>query len=266
MSKMKWLIAAALLVVGSAAQAGLSSTWTFTTDYDFRGISQTAKYPALQASVDYAWDSGFSVGAWASNLDFGPFNNEKIEIDVYGAFSHSFSNGWNYNVGGVYYTYPGAHYGDGVTFDGPTLSYWEVNAGGGYKNFSVKYWYAGNFGNYKDVLTDAQALLPTLDDSAKAWYFEANYTQPLPKDISMTLHAGFSRGKYWDNVGETSVLAGLDGASTKYEDYSVGFSKTISGYTISAKFIYPNVRREYLVKDGAFANTQRGVLSISTTF
>ncbi len=63
MSKTKWLMAAGLIAASGAAQAGLSSTWTFTTDYDVRGITQTAHHPALQGSIDYAWDSGFSVGA-----------------------------------------------------------------------------------------------------------------------------------------------------------------------------------------------------------
>ena len=41
------------------------------SDYDFRGFSQSAKDPALQGSADYAFgESGFSIGAWASNVDF----------------------------------------------------------------------------------------------------------------------------------------------------------------------------------------------------
>ena len=97
--------------------------------------------------------------------------------------------------------------------------------------------------------------LPLFPLAMRALEVEADVvvTDP-PYEIALT---GFG----WDNTG-----VALGGASTKYEDYSIGFSKTISGYTISAKFIYPNVRREYLVKDGSFANTQRGVLSIATTF
>jgi uncharacterized protein (TIGR02001 family) len=258
MMKKQWLIAAGLLGMAGAAQAGLSSTVAFTTDYDFRGISQTAKYPALSASLDYAWDTGFSVGAWASNLDFGGYADEKIELDLYGGYSKSFSNGWSYTVNGIYYTYPGAHIalapGD---YSGPSLNFWEVNVGGGYKNFSMKYWYAGDFSHYESILNDAGFD----GKSAKAWYLEANWSQPLPKDITLALHAGASRGKYWDNLG---LLAGA--GSTKYEDYSVGFSKTISGYTFTAKFIYPKVNNAYLLKEGPFANTQRGVLSVATTF
>jgi uncharacterized protein (TIGR02001 family) len=60
-----------LLAAGAAAQAEATATVTATSDYDFRGITQTAQDPALQASVDYAHDSGFYAGAWGSNVDFG---------------------------------------------------------------------------------------------------------------------------------------------------------------------------------------------------
>ena len=42
-----------------------------TSDYVFRGITQTDFDPALQGGLDYAFgDSGWYVGAWASNVDF----------------------------------------------------------------------------------------------------------------------------------------------------------------------------------------------------
>ena len=61
-----------LLALSGVSQAQFSSTWTFVTDYDFRGYSQSARDPAIQASADYAFgESGLSVGIWASNVDFG---------------------------------------------------------------------------------------------------------------------------------------------------------------------------------------------------
>src|SRR5262245_62438152 len=71
-----------LLALSGVSQAQFSSTWTAVSDYDFRGFTQSAKDPALQASADYAFgESGFSLGAWASNIDFG--NDEDYELDVY---------------------------------------------------------------------------------------------------------------------------------------------------------------------------------------
>ena len=63
MTKMKWSIAAGLIAMSGAPQAGLSNTWTITNDDDLCGITQTAHDPTLPGSVDYACDGGLSVGA-----------------------------------------------------------------------------------------------------------------------------------------------------------------------------------------------------------
>jgi uncharacterized protein (TIGR02001 family) len=251
----KWFIAAGLVAVAASAQAGVSSTVTLTNDYDFRGITQTAHEAALQASVDYAFaDSGFSVGAWVSNINFDNCCDEKMELDLYGGYSKSFEGGFGFTVNGVYYTYPGATLGTGL----PNPDFWEVNVGVNYKSFAVKYWYAGDFGHYEEVFKQASGGTV---DSAKAWYAEANYSFALPKDITMALHAGFSGGDYWDNLG---VLTGLP--SAKYEDYSVGFSKTFGDYTVSAKYVYPKVDDNWKVNEHAFSNNPRAIISVATTF
>jgi len=257
MNMAKALMAAALVAASGAAQAGLSSTWTITNDYDFRGISQTAHEAALQGSVDYAWSSGLSAGAWLSNVNFGNCCHEKAELDLYGGYSKTLDSGFGFTVNGIYYTYFGADYqaiGPGL----PNINFWEVNAGLSYKSLSVKYWYSGDFSNYEDVFKFLS--LGTID-SAKAWYAEANYSVGLPRDLTLALHAGFSGGDYWDNLG---VLGG--GPSAEYQDYSVGFSKTFGGYTVSARFVYPQVKDPYRVTTGPFSNDRRAIISVATTF
>ena len=60
MKKMASLLAlATLAIAGLDARAQVSSTITLASDYDFRGITQTARDPALSASLDYSAPSGF---------------------------------------------------------------------------------------------------------------------------------------------------------------------------------------------------------------
>ncbi len=66
-------IAAGLLLATGAVQAQVTGTVTAVSDYDFRGVSLSGTDPALQGSVDWANESGFYAGLWASSsLDFGP--------------------------------------------------------------------------------------------------------------------------------------------------------------------------------------------------
>jgi uncharacterized protein (TIGR02001 family) len=85
-----------------------------TTDYRYRGISQTGKKPALNGGIDYAHKSGFYLGTWASTISWlkdttaNP-NTTKgpVEIDVYGGYKGALSDSVGYDVGGLYYWYAG---------------------------------------------------------------------------------------------------------------------------------------------------------------
>src|SRR5438445_3066721 len=48
--------------------SSLSYNVGVVTDYRYRGISQSARAPALQGGVDYADKSGWYVGTWASTI------------------------------------------------------------------------------------------------------------------------------------------------------------------------------------------------------
>jgi len=70
MIKSRITLAGALLAVAGAANAGFSVTPTVTSDYDWRGISQTMEDPAFQLGVNWTHDSGFYLGA--VDPTFGP--------------------------------------------------------------------------------------------------------------------------------------------------------------------------------------------------
>ncbi len=170
MRNLKLTAALGMLVAAGAANAELSSTWTATSDYDFRGNSQTAKDPALQASLDFAMDNGWYVGAWASNVDFG--DEIDYEVDLYTGFSGGEEMPWD--VGVVYYAYP----------DDSDVNYFEAYGSLGYQWIEGKLWYSDDF----------------FGSDQSAIYIEGNATIPLPQDFSLLLHAGLGTGDYWDDV------------------------------------------------------------------
>ncbi len=114
------VLAIALVAAPAAFAADGSSTVTLASDYLFDGISQTGGDPALQTSVDIAFDSGWYVGAWASNVDFGPGDPTRAEADLYAGYIGKFDGGATWEVGAVHYVYLG----------GPSaMDYAEVFAG-----------------------------------------------------------------------------------------------------------------------------------------
>jgi len=58
-----------------------SANVALSTDYMYRGGSQTNEQPAISGGFDYAHSSGVYAGLWASNVDFGDSAN--IEFDFY---------------------------------------------------------------------------------------------------------------------------------------------------------------------------------------
>ncbi len=198
MTPFKGFVAAGLLCASGAAHAQFSSTWTLTNDYDFRGFSQSAKDPALQGSVDYAFSQGFAVGAWASNVDFEPVDGD-IELDLYANYTGSINDTFAWTAGVVYYAYPGGDIGEYPEF------FVGLNAG----PVQFKQWYAND--------------LYDLGDSA--YYTEANASFPLPANFSVIAHAGYSWGDYWQDQFGTEVF-----------DYSLGVGYTLGNFNLALKW------------------------------
>ena len=134
-------------------------TYTFnlagTSDYVFRGISQTDNDPTMQGGIDLAYGILYA-GWWASGLDFDVFlNDAEVEMDWYGGIKPTWGP-VTFDLGAIYYTYPGASY---VTILGPDLNYWELKAsvsGTIHKDLAlgaIVYWSPDYFGETGSVWT-----------------------------------------------------------------------------------------------------------------
>jgi len=118
----------------------LSANVTLTSDYIFRGISQTGGDPAIQGGLDYSHKSGLYVGTWGSNVgwieDFQGYESGNMEIDLYGGYRGGIGEtGLTFDVGAIQYMYPGEKAG---AVDADTS---ELYAALGWKWFTVKYSY-----------------------------------------------------------------------------------------------------------------------------
>ncbi len=92
-------------VTPAAAQTAPDIAWNVaaTSDYVFRGVSQTEEDPAISGGVDLTSGSLYA-GAWASNVSFPGDGDTNAEIDLYGGFRPEVA-GWNLDLGVVGYLY-----------------------------------------------------------------------------------------------------------------------------------------------------------------
>ncbi|MBB64913.1 MAG: hypothetical protein CMO81_07585 [Waddliaceae bacterium] len=96
----------------------LAGSILFTTDYRFRGLTQSDEEPAIQAELHYLHDSGAHVGFWGSSVDFNDGDEAHVEIDAIIGYEFTIED-FDFDVGFIYYLYPGAI--SSLNYDYPEL-------------------------------------------------------------------------------------------------------------------------------------------------
>jgi len=87
------------LMISGAANAALEANIGATSNYLWRGDTQTNDDAAISGGLDYSHDSGAYLGIWTSNLDDG------AETDYYAGFAGETEGGLGYDLGYIYYAY-----------------------------------------------------------------------------------------------------------------------------------------------------------------
>jgi uncharacterized protein (TIGR02001 family) len=176
-----------------ARPCSTSASVGVTSDYVFRGVSQSNENAALQGGVDFTCGR-FYAGVWASSV----YASEAVaEVDLYAGFKHT-TGPVNWDLGFIYYTYPGESSDSSFGFG----NYVELKLGA-----SGNVWQGGTLGgtvyyapDYRGFLGDTVTL-------------EATFSQTLPKvdRFSPTFSAAYGNVRltdhdfdynYW-NVGLT---------------------------------------------------------------
>jgi len=91
--------AVAAILTSSVATAELSANAAFTSNYIWRGVTQTADQAAGQGGIDWGNDIGIYAGTWVSNIAGG------YEMDVYAGFAGE-AGSVGYDLGIITYQYP----------------------------------------------------------------------------------------------------------------------------------------------------------------
>ena len=103
----------------AASPISITGGAALVSDYRFRGISQTDRDFAVQGNFTVAHESGFYVGLWGSSIDdYVAFGSDQ-EIDLIAGFKKTTTGGTTFDVGVLYYVYPGFNQGVDTDFFEP---------------------------------------------------------------------------------------------------------------------------------------------------
>ena len=128
MKKLLRFVVIALLSSFSWLQAAeLESNVAMSSDYVWRGMTQTSEEPAISGGFDIAGENGLYFGKWEANVEFG--DGAALELDWYAGYAGATEGGLSYDIGYLAFTYPGE---DSLDFE-------EIYLGLGYSYFGVTY-------------------------------------------------------------------------------------------------------------------------------
>jgi len=196
-------VMAASLVASSAAMAEVTANVAAVSQYYFRGVQLTDS-AAVQGGIDWAHDSGFYVGTWASTLNGG---DPSYEIDGYLGFGNEIGS-FTYDIGYMLYAYPDNSDKDVTEFG----NYGEIYASVGWEWLSLGLAYTSNSEFDKD---DGGVFVPG------DIYYYAGLDFGLPQDWSL----GFVLGAYtFTNDGKTP------GGEYNYNHLSANVTKDAGDY------------------------------------
>jgi uncharacterized protein (TIGR02001 family) len=244
------LAAAACLMPGlTAAQAAgpLTGNLTLTSDYRFRGLSQSYRLPAVQGGIDWSHASGLYLGNWNSSVSGNQFpNGASLEMDFYGGYKMAVGD-VTLDFGGLYYFYPGAFY-NGFAGE-PKLNNFELYVGAAIGPFSAKVFVA---------MTDFFGLDETVGGkgSSGSYYLDLNYATEIAPKLTLGAHLGYQKVR---NYGD------LD-----YVDYKVGLTYDWGGWALGAAYVGTNAEKALYTYSNAsgskFIGNSAVVFSIGKTF
>jgi uncharacterized protein (TIGR02001 family) len=204
----------------AAPESTLSFNVGATSDYRYRGISQSALKPALQGGVDYADKSGFYVGAWGSTIkwikDAGGDSN--VELDLYGGYKGAVGD-VAYDVGFLRYEYSGN----------------KLGSVSGFANANTNEFYgAATLGPVTLKYSHAVSNLFGFVDSKNSYYVDLSGTFDLGGGYSLVPHVGYQ------SIKNNGAYSYTDYALTLGKDLGNGLSATagVLGTDTSKDYYY----------------------------
>ena len=226
-----------------------------TTDYVFRGLTQSNEGPSIAGGFDYEYEPlGFYLGFWAGSIEFnlGSSNSATVETNFYSGFAGEFGGtGIGWDLGALYYFYPdqnedccGAGDYDYVELYGDLSYTWE---GSLEPSLSAGFdWSPDYFGE---------------DDTG--WNVDSELSFSLPYDISF-----YGTVSYLDVKGDKTFSRSAGAAKNGYDYiyWSVGGSKELGILEFDLHYVEGDSDCKKVLAGGDDDLCQAVVFSVSSSW
>lgn len=216
-----------------ASPVTVNGSATLTSDYRFRGVSQTDENMAVQGGLTLSHESGFYAGAWAANLSaWGTFGGANMELDLIAGYKAALSDSATIDAGLTWYMYPGG--ADKSDFAEPyvkltgTTGPATLTAGAAYapKQQALGRWYFTGADAVSGIYNDPGDK----EDNLYLWGDAAVSIAGTP--ITAKAHIGHSSGN--DGLGPNATSVAPTG---DYWDWSVGADATWKNLTLNVSYV-----------------------------
>lgn len=240
------LSAIALLATATPALAqDDSSDFTLTgsaalvSDYRFRGISQSGKHLAAQASATITHSSGFYGSFWASSIDDYVAAGADAELDLIAGYSTTVG-GVTLDGGALYYVYPSAVKGAATDF---LELYASAKMPVGPATIKLGAAYAPK-SNALSVGTGKEDNLYLFSD--------VSFTVP-ETPFGLSAHLGYSP--------DTTFITG-----DKYLDWNVGATYTWKAATFGISYVDTDQKKGFLTNPASGKDIAKAGVVLSATY
>lgn len=206
----------------SPAAGELTGSFAVVNKYIYRGGVENDDV-ALQAGLEYALQSGVSVGYWGSTLDYDPSDDSEdkdhgFEHDFYVAYGQDINPDWSYKVQGTAY-----YYQDGGT----------VYADDGDKRKTTAFDVLGELA-YKDLTLAASVMLADASfANAGDVYLSAAYSYALPQNFMLNTSVG---AFIYNSSRDDSIIETKN--DVVFSEARMGVSKEIANTGATASLDY----------------------------
>ncbi len=240
------------------APSPFSGKVTLISEYEYRGIGQTAEKPALQLNLDYSHSSGLYAGTFLSNISWlkdtadvsGFKSNANLEWDLFAGYKYKLAD-TVVDLGYLRYEYPSSSefktnpYSPYVS---PNTD--EIYAGLTYRAFNFKY-------------SHSTSTLFGVPGSKGSGFYEVNFSSEIMPKLTLALHVGHQKYAGAQRLGNNTLF---NNSNFDYTVWRAGLTYDLHGWLLSAYAKGTDADSTYFTLKDKDQSRDRFVVSVARPF